>query len=542
MSKYIILLFFLYCTSLQKIPLEQNQHIFPKYVYWDFDYLHGIYPIQVSGLHQSESQTFLDNQIYIYVNEIQYENFLESKSPHLLLLENSLKILLNHLFKEINQKYSYINIIQEDNFSLATHTLNISINAISKEKEAFTFQIHFKIQRKNYPKVQYEFNVTPIVLQPLNQQKNIYILSKKESIDFKIPQETFSLEIPIHSITTLLDNFQYLGKGYVAIASSTKHPIQILNQKGIVWEGESPVHIPLWEGRYTLMTSKRGMETQTIPFTIREGEEEIIPIKWKDEIFDSYINFLSNVDLRVVLDEELKGNTPVFTSQLSKGNYNIELSKKNNDFYEVLYKGELQLKENHYVNLFYPIYFKEEFSKESFTQNSKRFFWFSTKDYSVLKEEVFSNGFLTFLPNQQLFTPNIILDELKSEFNLSCGSCEIVFYFEDHKKLLFKKLNEYFFVYYGKDPLELQSVYLIKQDTLFFYWDYTNANQLLCVYLNSSLAFQKNIPSHYVVLEFKNIDHLILKNFSISEKSRENFFMKKLYLLRKQFQKKEKSL
>lgn len=534
------LFFFYYCTSLQKIHLSEKDQNFPKYLYSEVESFPQVEPIRVSDSNLSVNKQFLEDQINIHVKEIQYDGTLEARPTHSLFLKHSFQILVDSLLEKIKNQYSYINFSKDSSF--ATHTLNISVNTISKGDDPFTFQIQFQIQRKNSSKVYYDFIITPIVLQPLNQKRKIHILSKTQFIEFRIPEETFSLEIPLQDIYSLIDGFATIGKGSVSITSSTKNQIKILKQDNLLWEGESPVHLPLKEGEYTLYAYKRGMEPQKIFFSILEKEKEIIPIKWKDEVSSSYINFFSNQNLRVVFDEELKGTTPIFISEVPKGNYKIEISKKKDDFYEVLYKEELEVKENHFINLFYPMFFRETFSQESFLENSKRFFWFFPKNSLLLQENSFSKGFFTFLQNQQLFTPNIILDETKSEFNLFCHSCEVIFYFENNLKLLFKKSNEYLFVYYGKDPLELKAVYLLKENALFFYWDYSNSDQMFCVYVNSSLAFEGNIPSPYVLLEFKNIKDLILKDFALSEKNRDNFLTKSFYLFQKRFQKKENQL
>lgn len=531
---YLLLLFYTFCTTLYKIDLGSVQDKVPKYYLGNFDYNSDISLIQISEISKSQNRQYLKENIVLFIKEIHYN--LQGKEYNIPSLQNSFEILLDGLFEQIQKKYKNIK-IQKDNILPSTHSIHIWVE--EDLNTPHTFSIKMRIQRITDPEIYFDFSISPIQLIQSGQEKRVDMLLNRNNIQFNELQTKFFLKISNESIDNFLENFNRIGKGKVTITSTTKNQIQIFNDQNIeIYNGESPVLLTLLEGNYILYAKKRGLEPKKISFNITENNEEIIPLKWKDEVSISYINFFSNDSIRFALDNELKGINPVYTPELPKGFYKIELSQKKNEEYEVLYKGDLALKDHHYVNLFYPISFKENFTKESFIENSKKNFWFFNKKDPFLKDEYFENN-VFFLPyEKQLFTPNIILDDIKGEFNFFCEDCELVFYFEKDHKIFLRKQQDLVYIYSGTDPLELKNIYKLNlkdNKNLFFYWDYSTNDQYFSIYLNSELIVSEKIPSIYSVIEFRSIKKIIFKDFYVAEKQRESFLFKKLYFFKKSF-------
>lgn len=526
----LILLLYTFCTTLHKIDLKDNQ--VPKYFYGNFDYNSDISLIQISENSKGQNRQYLKENVILYIKEINYSIQRNNVSS----IQNSFKILLESLFDQVQKKYKNIK-IQKDHTLPSTHYVYIWVEEDFNNPN--TFSIKIRIQRITDPEIYFDFSISMIQLVQSGQEKRIDMLLYRNNIQFNELQAKVFLKIPKEKIDNFLENFSRIGKGRVIVTSITKNHIQIFNEQNIeIYKGESPVLLTLWEGNYILYAKKRGLEEKKISFNITENNDEIIPLKWKDEVSISYINFFSNGSIRFALDNELKGINPVYTPELPKGFYKIELSQKKNGEYEVLYNGDLELKENHSVNLFYPISFEENFGKESFIENSKNFFWFFNKKDPFLKEEYFENNIFFLSEGKQLFTPNIILDNIKGEFNLFCEDCEIAFYFEKDYKILLRKQEDLIYIYFGTDPLELKNIYklnLQKSKNLFFYWDYSINDQFFSIYLNTEPIIAERIPSIYSVIEFRSIKKIVFKNFYVAEKQRENFFFKKLYFLKKSF-------
>ncbi|MFN3603403.1 MAG: hypothetical protein ACK4UJ_01700 [Leptonema sp. (in: bacteria)] len=525
---------FVSCSSLQQVTIDKEENFLPKFLSDPEDYNYQIDTVQFFDEFKKKSTESLKDKIVVYNHGIQYEGKLESQIKHLPFLKRSFEIFIENLFSQIKKNYPYIDFVKEN--SSATHSLFLKIVEIPKEEGPVSFQIQLQIQRIAFPEIQYNFFISPVHLRTLNKEKRVYIIPTKNSIEWIRPEEVLFIETPNQIIQSILQDFNKIGKGEVWITSSSKDNIQVLKSEKKIWEGESPIQLSLWEGDYTLLAKRRGQNLQTISFSIKENSAQTVPIKWKDEVSLSYINVFSNQNIRVAIDNEFKSFVPVFTSELSRGNYTIELSKKRGEEYQVLYSGELELKENHYINLFYPIDYIQDFSKLSFVEHTKKMFWFFNKKNSVLKEEHFSDDFFSFPSQVELFTPNIILDDARGEFLLSCIACEVTFYFEKDFKILVKKEKDLISIYSGTNPLEFNQAYLVKEKELFFYWDYSNSDSLYSLYINSSLISKIQIPSVYVVLKFTNLQDMKIKDFKVSEKERLNLLLRNLYFLKRKLE------
>ncbi len=100
--------------------------------------------------------------------------------------------------------------------------------------------------------------------------------------------------------------------------------------------GNAPFSRKVVEGSYVLVASRKGHPSQEIPVKIFAGEKKRVFIAWPDDPESATTAFLSApAGLRLAVDDEVKGSTPVYL--LNESAHKVEFSRKLADGrYEVL--------------------------------------------------------------------------------------------------------------------------------------------------------------------------------------------------------------
>jgi hypothetical protein len=202
----------------------------------------------------------------------------------------------------------------------------------------------------------------------------------------------------------------------------------------------------------------------------------------------------------------------------------VELLYKQENDWLTLYKDKIFLPLNETLNLFYPMEYYENF-QESFFKNAKQLFWFINPQSKI---EINQEG-LIVKENQEIQTPDILLDNLRGEAIYQCQSCVVTFYL-DKQRIVIKKQDKWVSIYDGVDLLKLYKVYEFSNNHHYLYFDFNNETKNLSIYLNSQKIYNKVMDAKTVTIGF---NHLILKEFWLSEKEYKNNFIKPFYFLGK---------
>ncbi len=460
----------------------------------------------------SPEQKLLENKIVLRLNQIS----ADIENPK---LKHTYDLIIHHIIEAIkakNQNIVFLSSYDQENLEF-THLLNIKIQNESS--------LIFHIQRKDQDQINYVFDYTGI---SINKPNIDVVQIAKPSGDIILPLKDYFVSLDQDKLNEFIKNFDIIGKGSLNVLSSSSSSVVIKrlinNNESIVYQGNTPIQLQLFEGKYKIESYKRGNPINITQVILNEKNTKNIFVKWKDEETTSNLNLYSNQPLAVLIDDDFKGSLPIFISELYQNYYQVELLYKQENDWITLYKDKIFLPLNETLNLFYPINYYENF-QESFFKNAKQLFWFINPKSNI---EINKEG-LIVKENQEIQTPDIILDNLKGEAIYQCQSCVVTFYF-DKERIVIKKQDQWLSLYDGIDLLKLYKVYNISNNNHYLYFDFNDETKELSIYLNSHKIYNKMLDSKTIAIGFK---HLILKEILLSEKDYKNAFIKPFYFIGK---------
>lgn len=539
---YIIFLLTFSCTTFRELTLDSKTEI-PDFIKKPDKYITYINLSDENLISQQNKnlENLINEKIIIQLEQIEIVSDQISRQE-LDDYYNSTSLLINYLLSKIVDKNPHIEFVNLQSQSLKvhpTHILKIEVIPVKKSRDVnFNKQesliqaldLEFKISRIKQDAINYNLICKCIEIKGENQNK-IHI---KQPDGILIPKhDPYYFTVNFHELENFINKFQSLGMGYINILSSSKSEIIIENDKRqIQYKGFTPAKIQLLEGQYKIYSiNKNNNYKKEELLVLREKEDKNIVLRWDDEKTSSFLNVLSNENLDVILNDEYRGFTPIFISEVYQGSYNIQLlqpiNEKSKDR-KLLFVRDLFLQENQQLNLFYPINYYINFNvlNEDYTK-----FWFAGKNNTKLKKDHINQNGLLIKQNQEIFSADILLDELRGEISLSCLKCSIIFYFEKDL-LILKKIGDFLILYQGKDILKKEKVYQFDNNNLHVYFD-QNDNNKFYLYINTKKILESSFDSNYVTVSIKGDEDTILKEFYINEKGYNNFLLKSLYFLRK---------
>ncbi len=543
---FFIFAYFSYCITLKEEKNQEILNIFPDFIKKSNKNIQIIDVSKYDFEKTSENNNVLNllqDKINIYIQKINIDPLLQEYN-----VSSSIHYILKYCIQNITKKYPNIEFIFDQNKlnSLElinySHLMEIRISKKKEESNNLELQFDFTIIRKNTDKI-YNFSVEGITFE--NSKENKIHIRLPEN-NFIIPYTNFFITIQDKFLETLLQEFFNLGKGKLQIQSSVKSKIQVLdNHKNIVFKGETPVSLDLIEGNYQLQVFTKGKVEKNLTVTLLEKENKNIFLKWEDDEKYTNLSITSNKNLSILVDEEYKGEVPIYLNHLYPSNYKIEIlstinleedsSNQNNLEKILIYSKDIYLQDKQYYNLFYPIKYIEDF--KNFIDSAQKQFWYVGKN-SVFKQESLQNNGLNIFENQGYYTPDILLDGLKGELYFECEECTIKFFFEK-QAIQLQKFKYYLNLYAGEEILKRENTYNLGQDSLKNYYIYFDVNQEneFFLYFNTNEVIRKKINSHFVSIGIENKKGIfLLKKVYLSEKENKNFFAKKIYLWNKNVQ------
>jgi len=464
--------------------------------------------IELEEKNSSPEQKLLEDKIVLRLNQIS----ADIENPK---LKHTYDLIIHHIIESIkanNQNIVLLSSDDQENLEF-THLLNIKIQNDGS--------LNFLIQRKDQDQIYYNFAFNGI---RINKSNIDVIQISKPSGNILVPLKNYFVSLDQNQLNEFIKDFDIIGKGSLNVLSSSSSSVVIKrlinNKESIVYQGNTPIQLQLFEGKYKIESYKRGNPINITEIIISEKNSKNVFIKWKDEETSSNLNIYSNQPLFVLVDDDFKGSLPIFISELYQNNYQVEFLYKQENDWLTLYKDKIFLPLNETLNLFYPINYYENF-QESFFKNVKQFFWFINPQSQI---EVGLDG-LIVQENQEVQTPDIILDNLKGEAIYQCQSCVVTFYL-DKERIVIKKQDQWVSLYDGIDLLKLYKVYSFSNNHHYLYFDFNNETKELSIYLNSHKIYNKMMDSKTITIGFK---HLILKEILLSEKDYKNAFIKPFY-------------
>jgi hypothetical protein len=483
----------------------------------------------------STKKELLQDKIIIQINKIEWDNILEENENNKKEIQKSLEYLIFYFLDILFKENFYILTNSNPNLN-PTHLLNIKITYNEKESNKENYKFIYEVIRKNDPTIHYYFEQDCCSLHSLKENM-VHII--KPSNEILIPSSSFYLTFKKENLDPLIKEINLIGKGYLNVLSLSKNKIIVkkINTKEdrnplILFEGETPVKLQLLEGNYLIQSYKKGFPLYEQEILIKENQTQNVMIHWEDEQTSSNLNVLSNKDFAVYIDNEFKGNVPIYISELYEGNYEVQILEKNSN--NILFKREIPLKSKGSLHLFYPYQYYEDF-KTKFKENLKNHFWFIEKNSPNLEidTQLKEGGFL-IKENQEILTPDILLDNLRGEWIFLCEECRITFYF-NQDKIVLQKLKDYLILYSGSELLKLYHIYKLNSFTPhYIYFDYNNEENKFYLYFNTQKIWEKKIDSIFLSVGFSN---LMLKEFYLSEKEYKNIIYKSFYMSSKNINK-----
>ncbi|GIX42503.1 MAG: hypothetical protein KatS3mg129_2236 [Leptospiraceae bacterium] len=540
---FLGLFLFLYCSSINEIDSNKKSDFFPEFLDYS-NYLNNKIFIGIADLKEKRSDSFetqqIKDKIILQVNEVNW-NIENDRDEELLNeIKESSNYLLKYIFRSISEKSPQIIFITDkSNKNInPTHLLDIRIYQDDKNpsKQIKNFKFHYTIHRIDNKQIYYDFESDGFTIQ--NNNENVLFITSENLL---LPSKNYYIHFDKKQIDSLIKSFETIGKGKLNILSSSKNYIIVkrdsenINKNIFLYKGETPAELTLLEGKYIIEAKKKGYPAKEIQVNIKEKNHQNIFIKWDDEEITSNLNILSNKELSIFMDNELKGIAPVYVSELYEGQYHIELLEsidKESNQWKTLYASDISLQKNQILNLFYPIQFYEDF-RNHFIEHINQSYWFIDKNsIPVSNKQIQEDGFLV-LNKQMLFTPDIILDNLKGEIIFDCENCEILFQFSKHT-LLLKKYNDLYSLYTGDKLLKLEKVFRIKEKSNYIYFDFDSKTNIFDLYINTNNIWNNPIEANYLSIGFKN---LLLKEFFVSEKESKTKIGKLMYFMSKNINK-----
>lgn len=544
---FIFIILFFSCSTFKEIILETSE--IPEFIKKPEKQISYI-NFTKSSIHQPFKEVFEDSikeTLVIHLEQIEIASDLLSQiEKHTFY--HSISWLIEYLLKKIQEKYPHIIFVSHNsNLQIqTTHKLSIKIIPIKKNSDSFfhtkesllaSLDIEFQIVRINNDSLTY--NIVCKCIEIKNEHQRYVHIKQPDTSLLPIFDKTY-LKINFNELEKFVNEFQPLGMGYLSILSASKSEVLIKSVKNqVLFKGLTPTKATLLEGQYQvyIINKNNNSRREEVVF-LREGENKNLVIKWDDEQTSSYLNLLSNKRLSVIINDEYKGFTPVYITEIYQGNYHVQILKplkeelQTSNEYGLLYEKDLVLKENSRLNLFYPLDYYISF--KDLKENQNTHYWFTGKSSSEFEEEQFKKKGLLLKPGQNIYSSEVLLDELRGEFTLSCKECDIIFFFENDI-LFLKKIDKILLIYQGKDILKRQKVYQIpeKNENIHIYFDQSNKNYFY-LFINTYKVFQTNVQSNYLTLNIidKKGDTL-LNEFYLNEKGYKNFILKSFYFLGK---------
>jgi hypothetical protein len=468
--------------------------------------------IELEEKSQLTEHKLLNDKIVLKLNRI--ESNIENQE-----FKNTYDLIIKYILESVKAKNQNIIFLNTDNQESLefTHFLEIKI-----QNEG---SIVFHIQRKDQDQINYDFEYAGITI----TKPDIDVVQiAKPSGNIILPLKSYFVSLDQDKLNEFIKNFDLIGKGSLNVLSSSSSNVIIKkfsnNKESVVYQGSTPIRLQLFEGKYKIESYKRGNPTNITEIILNEKNSKNVFIKWKDEETTSNLNIYSNQPLSVLVDDDFKGSLPIFISELYQNDYQVELLYKQENDWLTLYKDKIFLPLNETLNLFYPMEYYENF-QESFFKNAKQLFWFINPQSKI---EINQEG-LIVKENQEIQTPDILLDNLRGEAIYQCQSCVVTFYL-DKQRIVIKKHDQWVSIYDGVDLLKLYKVYEFSNNHHYLYFDFNNETKNLSIYLNSQKIYNKVMDAKTVTIGF---NHLILKEFWLSEKEYKNNFIKPFYFLGK---------
>ncbi|MBE7440705.1 MAG: PEGA domain-containing protein [Spirochaetales bacterium] len=111
--------------------------------------------------------------------------------------------------------------------------------------------------------------------------------------------------------------------------------------------GSTPLeNVLIEEGRYTLQFQRTGFKSITQTIQVRAGRTENIVVPWPDDpVQHMAVLYSSPTDLRIAVDGQVRGNTPLYLNGLEKGDLPLELSRLKENAYEVVGEAVFKVSE-----------------------------------------------------------------------------------------------------------------------------------------------------------------------------------------------------
>jgi len=131
-------------------------------------------------------------------------------------------------------------------------------------------------------------------------------------------------------------------------SSAAATQVLLTPQKGPARKlGNTPLeNVLLEEGRYTLQFQRNGFKSIVQTLQIRAGRTENIVVPWPDDpVQHMAVLYSSPTDLRIAVDGQVRGNTPLYLNGLEKGDLPLELSRLKENAYEVVGEATFKVSE-----------------------------------------------------------------------------------------------------------------------------------------------------------------------------------------------------
>lgn len=147
-----------------------------------------------------------------------------------------------------------------------------------------------------------------------------------------------------------------LGMGTVRVYSAALADVFLEEKGGLQFLGTTPLETKLRAGGRSIVVRRKGQPEQRMRLRVEDGQERGLFARWADDADPgSLIVFTAPAGLRLALNGEVLGESPVARPGLARGSYDIEVARMENADGLVVATDHIEVHNNERSDRFYPL-------------------------------------------------------------------------------------------------------------------------------------------------------------------------------------------